>query len=136
MGDTYRIDSEKMSLHPKRVAAWLEARDDWEKARDVFPIYVEVSPVGYCNHACAFCGVDYMLELSDKPQLKLEVMKALFTEFDQRGVLSAMFAGAGEPLLYTTIVVVIVPADAVSVDTSITTNGVLMTEAIARRSTQ
>ena len=46
MNDRHRIDSEKMSLHPSRVAAWLEARDDWEKAKNIFPLYVEVSPVG------------------------------------------------------------------------------------------
>jgi GTP 3',8-cyclase len=133
VADRFRIDSEKMSLHPKRVAQWLDAREDWEKAKDVFPIYVEVSPVGYCNHACTFCGVDYMLDRPEKPQLRPEVMKAMLTDMAEHGVLSVMFAGAGEPLLYKPLADTLHHCDAVGIDTSITTNGVLMNEAFCRR---
>jgi len=133
MADRYRIDSEKMSLHPLRVAQWLQGRDDWEKAKDVFPIYVEVSPVGYCNHACTFCGVDYMLDRSDKPQLVPDKMKAMLEDMGKHGVLSVMFAGAGEPLLYKPLADVILRADEVGIDTSITTNGVLLNETFAKK---
>jgi MoaA/NifB/PqqE/SkfB family radical SAM enzyme len=133
MADRYRIDSEKMSLHPRRVAEWLEAKDDWGKAKDVFPMYVEVSPVGYCNHECTFCGVDYMLDRPDKPQLEPEVMKALLGDMGKNGVLSVMFAGAGEPLLYKPLADAILHADAVGIDTAITTNGVLLTEAFCKK---
>jgi MoaA/NifB/PqqE/SkfB family radical SAM enzyme len=122
-----------MSLHPRRVAAWLDAQDDWDKAKDVYPIYVEVSPVGYCNHECTFCGVDYMLDRPDKPMLKADVMNALLGDMAACGVLSVMFAGAGEPLLYKPLADAIVHADGVGLDTSITTNGVLLTEAFARK---
>jgi cyclic pyranopterin phosphate synthase len=133
MADTFRIDAEKMSLHPRRVAAWLDAKDDWSKARDIFPIYVEVSPVGYCNHECTFCGVDYMLDRPDKPRIKPEAMTALISSFAKHGVLSVMFAGAGEPLLYKPLADAILHADEAKVDTAITTNGVLLTEAFARK---
>jgi cyclic pyranopterin phosphate synthase len=133
MVDTFRIDAEKISLHPRRVAAWLDAQDDWNKAKEIFPIYVEVSPVGYCNHECTFCGVDYMLDRPDKPMLKPAVMKAMISSFGEHGVLSVMFAGAGEPLLYKPLADVILHADEANVDTSITTNGVLLTEAFARK---
>jgi len=133
MRDPFRIDSEKMSLHPRRVAQWLDARDDWEKAREVFPIYVEVSPVGYCNHECTFCGVDYMLDRPEKPSLKPEVMTALLGDMRAHGVMSVMFAGAGEPLLYKPLADAIVHADRIGLDTSITTNGVLLNEAFAHK---
>lgn len=133
MNDPFRIDSEKMSLHPVRVAAWLQAKDDWEKAKDVFPLYAEISPVGYCNHECTFCGVDYMLARPEKPQLAPEVMKRLLTDMAARGVLSVMFAGAGEPLLSKALADHIVHAGTVGLDSAITTNGVLMTEAFARK---
>lgn len=133
MADKFAIDGEKMSLHPKRVAAWLDAKDDWEKAKEIFPLYVEVSPVGYCNHECTFCGVDYMLDRPDKPHLTPEVMNAMLADMGKHGVLSVMFAGAGEPLLFKSLADSIHHADAAGIDTSITTNGVLMTEAFCEK---
>jgi DNA repair photolyase len=53
MGDRYRIDGHKLSYHLPRVAAWLEGRP-------VFPIAMEASPSGACNHRCLFCAVDYL----------------------------------------------------------------------------
>ena len=128
MGDPNRIDSEKMSLHPRRVAEWLEGRDDWERAQRIYPLYVEVSPVGYCNHACTFCGVDYMLARPDKPMLAPEVMVRALQEMRAGGVRSVMFAGAGEPLLYKPLAATLKACDAVGLDASITTNAVLLSE--------
>lgn len=60
MSDKYAIDSHKLMYHPTRVAQWHEAGNDWEKLKKVYPIYVEISPYGGCNHRCTFCGLDYM----------------------------------------------------------------------------
>ncbi|OGL73284.1 hypothetical protein A3E39_01220 [Candidatus Uhrbacteria bacterium RIFCSPHIGHO2_12_FULL_60_25] len=140
--DKTRIEGQKLDMHPARVAHWLAAKDEWETAKNIFPIYMEVSPVGVCNHECTFCSVDYMLDREDAPRLEYTVLERALTDMAQQGLLSAMFAGAGEPLLYKdkatgkTLADVIVHADTVGVDTAITTNAVLLTEKFAERAFQ
>jgi MoaA/NifB/PqqE/SkfB family radical SAM enzyme len=131
--DPHRIDSHKMALHPARTAAWLAGQADWNLARDIFPIYVEISPYGACNHACSFCGVDYMLDRPDRPSLAPERMAAMLSEMKNNGVLSVMFAGAGEPLLYRAMPDTLAHANQIGLDTSMTTNGVALVPKVADR---
>ncbi|MBU0982222.1 radical SAM protein [Patescibacteria group bacterium] len=133
MSDTTRIDGQKLDMHPTRLARWLADKDSWETAKDIFPIYMEISPFGVCNHECTFCSVDYMLDRTDAPRLRFEVLERTLHDMAENGVLSVMFAGAGEPFLYkdpTTkknLADVILAADTARLDTAITTNSVLMT---------
>ena len=53
MADTYGIDSHKLHYHPDRVARWMEGAN-------TYPIYMEISPSGTCNHRCVFCALDFM----------------------------------------------------------------------------
>ena len=38
MGDRYCIDSHKITCHPARIAEWLNAGDDWEKLKKIYPL--------------------------------------------------------------------------------------------------
>lgn len=126
MDDTHRIDSHKLIFHPRRVARWLDAGQDWDKARSVYPLYMEMSPIGACNHRCVFCALDYM---GYKPRtLDIGVMRERMPEMAGLGVRSIMFAGEGEPLLYRHInELTQLTADA-GVDVAFTSNGVLLDE--------
>ena len=91
--DKYSIDSHKLLLHPQRVSKWLEAKDDWEKLKKVYPIYVEISPYGGCNHRCTFCALDYMGY--EKIGLDFKVLKDTLSDMSKNGVKSVMFAEIG-----------------------------------------
>lgn len=122
--DTYRIDSHKLIYHPKRVSDWLEGKD-------VYPIYIEITPYGSCNHRCIFCALDY---LGYKPlRLDTKVLKRFIRDIALRGVKSIMFAGEGEPLLNKDLPEIVKYAKAQGLDASITTNGVLLSKDIIKK---
>ncbi len=130
INDPYRIDSHKLMFHPERVAKWLEAGSDWEKAKKVYPIYVEVSPSGGCNHRCVYCAMDYV---GYKPRfLDMKVMEQRLPEMGRLGIKSIMFAGEGEPLLHPEITGLAKVAVDSGIDIAFTTNGVLLDEKLAK----
>ena len=127
MSDRYAIDSHKLVYHPKRVADFLAARDDWEKLQHIYPLYVEISPVGACNHRCTFCAVDY---IGYKPtRLSLPVVERALAEMGLKGVKSVMFAGEGEPMLHTQIDRMVLAAARAGIDTAMTTNASVLSDA-------
>jgi radical SAM protein with 4Fe4S-binding SPASM domain len=124
--DRYGIDSHKLALHPERVVQWMGSGLDWDKAKSIYPIYVEVSPAGACNHRCTFCAVDYIgyqTRFLDK-----ELLKDRLAEMASLGVRSVMFAGEGEPLLHKGMAEVTTQAKKAGLDLSITTNAVALTD--------
>ena len=127
MSDKMKIDSQKLSLHPKRVAQWLNAQDDWEKVKKVYPIYMEVAPIGACNHRCTFCSVDYLgyQTVSQKE----ENLVAALRDMAENGVKSIMFAGEGEPALWKPLPDVLEKTKEFGLDYAMTTNMVPFTKA-------
>ena len=126
MSDKYAIDSHKLSYHPQRVAKWIEAGDDLEKLKTIYPVYIEISPVGACNHRCTFCGVDYIGYQNIR--WEAELLKERLSEMSKEGVKSIMFAGEGEPLLHKELDDIIEHCANVGISSSITTNFVFLNE--------
>lgn len=124
--DEYRIDSHKLMFHPKRVARWLDSHEDWNRSKEIYPIYIELSPTGACNHRCVFCALDYM---GYKPNfLNIDVFKERLPEMARRGVKSIMLGGEGEPLLYRHINELTRTVHKTGIDVALTTNGVLLND--------
>lgn len=122
--DPYLIDSHKMMWHSDRIAQWQNAKTDDEKL-NVFPIYVEISPVGHCNHRCTFCAVDYIGYKTRA--LASNTLSNALDSMANSGVKSVMLAGEGEPMLHPDIAL-ITNAAGRHIDLSFTTNGTAMTK--------
>lgn len=116
--DKFRIDSHKLTYHIPRV-------NDWIAGRLIYPIYMEVSPAGGCNHRCVFCGKDFM---GYEPGfLDADLFMARMTEMGRLGVKSMMHAGEGEPLLHERLEDLVRHGKASGIDQAVNTNGVLFT---------
>jgi len=131
MKDKYAIDSHKLILHPVRVAKWYEAKDDWNKLKKIYPIYVEISPYGGCNHRCTFCALDYMGY--ENIGLEFTKLKDTLSNMAKNGVKSVMFAGEGEPLLFKDLDLIVEHCSSVGIDTSLTTNFVPLNKKAVQR---
>jgi len=135
MADKYEIDGQKLSYHPQEVAKLLDANDDPSELINIYPIYVEVSPVGACNHRCTFCAVDY-IGYPAHNRIDLDVMYAVLDDMENNGVKSIMYAGEGEPLLHKKINEIVAKTKEVGIDVSFTTNAVAMTDRFIEESLQ
>lgn len=115
--DKYRIDNHKLIYHIQRV-------NDWLNNKNIYPIYLEISPAGGCNHRCTYCALDFM---EYQPRfLDTLMLKKRLTEMAALGIKSIMYAGEGEPLLHKDIASIIKHTKKVGIDVALTTNGVLL----------
>lgn len=123
-----QFDGQKIAYHPDWIRRWRE--DPFS----VPPIYIEVSPIGLCNHRCTFCAKEVM-GYPDR-SIPFELLISFINELcrlkqddpDGLGVKSLMFAGEGEPTLYKVLGQVIQQAHFRGIETALTTNATGLTK--------
>lgn len=119
MAENIRMDSHKLIYHPEVVSRWL-------KGENIYPIEIEISPSGTCNHRCIFCAVDY---IGYQPNfLKKDVILRDIRHMSKRGLKSVICSGEGEPLLNQAMPDIANEIKSCGVDVAMSTNGVLFTK--------
>lgn len=117
MNNNIRMDSHKLIYHPKAVSKWLNGEN-------IYPIEVEISPSGACNHRCIFCAVDYV---GYKPNyLKKDVILRDIKHMADNGLKSVICSGEGEPLLNKDLPEIVKGIKNYGVDVAMSSNGVLL----------
>lgn len=120
--DKYKTDGHKLLYHVSRVNNWLGNKQ-------VYPIYMEISPVKICNHRCIFCAYDYLRNKNQR--IKTSVLLSFIDEIAACGVKSLLYAGEGEPLLHPDIGKFIVRSKNKGIDVGLFTNGQLLNKELA-----
>lgn len=123
MKDNIRLDSHKLMYHPEVVGRWL-------KGENIYPIEMEISLSGGCNHRCVFCSFEYMNHTAEF--LDKKVLLGNLRQLAWKGLKSVVYAGEGEPLLHKEAVNIINETKEYGIDTALSTNGVLLTPEISR----
>ncbi len=118
MADNIRMDSHKLIYHPQRVAMWLNGEN-------IYPIEVEISPSGSCNHRCIFCAVDYIGYQPD--YLKKDVILHNIRIMGKNGLKSVICSGEGEPLLNRDLPDIADGIKSFGIDVAMSSNGALFT---------
>ena len=122
MTDSIRMDSHKLIYHPDVVARWM-------KGEKIYPIEIEISPSGACNHRCVFCAVDY---IGYQPNfLKKDIILRDISKMSTKGLKSVICSGEGEPLLNKDMPDIAKAVKSYGVDIAMSSNGVLFTKEIA-----
>lgn len=117
--DTFQIDGDKTRYHLDRIQ---QMRTD---PVNTFPVYVEISPVGHCNHRCTFCAVDYIGYKVRR--LDTLILSQNIKNMALHGIRSIMYAGEGEPLLHPDMSTLVNRTKESGIDVAFTTNGVPLT---------
>ncbi len=113
-----RIDSHKLIYHPETVARWLNGEN-------IYPIEIEISPSGACNHRCIFCAVDYV---GYKPNfLDKDILLRDIRQMQKKGLKSVICSGEGEPLLNVNMPQIANGIKECGVDVAMSTNGAIFT---------
>ena len=119
MADKIRMDSHKLIYHPEVVARWM-------KGENIYPIEIEISPSGTCNHRCIFCAVDY---IGYEPYfLEKDIILRDVLQMSKKGLKSVICSGEGEPLLNKNMPDIANGIKACGVDVAMSSNGALFTK--------
>lgn len=122
MEDKIHIDTHKLIYHPERVVKW-------KQGENIYPIEMEISPSGACNHRCIFCAVDYIGYQPDF--LEKDIILQNIRIMAKKGLKSVICSGEGEPLLNKDMPDIANGIKRYGIDVAMSSNGALFSKEIA-----
>jgi MoaA/NifB/PqqE/SkfB family radical SAM enzyme len=123
-----RSDLRQREFHPLKVLHHFDRIRALAEDRDVAPVTVEIDPVAYCNHACAWC-VDPRHHAAQMSEQTFELLVKELRTFAVTGfrVEGIVFKGGGEPTLHPNFGAMVDHAAASGFAIGIVTNGSRLT---------
>ena len=126
------IENPKVIYHQDWIKRWRQ------NPFSVPPIYIEISPVGWCNHRCVMCAPEmlgypkYWLSADLLSQLLSEMHRMREEDPDGLGIRSIQYAGEGEPTLHKDLARIFRDTRKAGIDIGMLTNGTGLTEKLSR----
>ncbi len=117
MNDKYGLDGHKLKYHVDRL-------NDWLKGNTIYPVLIEVSPTGSCNHRCVFCAMDFM-EYEPRA-LRSDIFITRLEELAGLGLKSIVYAGEGEPLMHPHVADFLRRGKDLGIHAGVASNGALL----------
>jgi len=104
------------------------------------PLYIEISPVAYCNLRCVQCHQRHHLRLeksksgsSPASMLSTQRLKTLADEIAELGIADVEICGRGEPTLYPDLPILLSLLKGKKLNCSLITNGIQLAEDLSRK---
>lgn len=121
----------RLELDGNKLLHHLPELNKWKNGEIIYPILVEISPVGYCNQRCIFCAYEYLTR--EKTILERKRTLEFLNELAEVGTKSVFFSGEGEPLLHPNLIEFIQVSKKNGLDCALNTNGTLLTEKVSEQ---
>lgn len=118
-----------------------DALDALRRGDHIAPIYVRMKPTNICNHHCEYCAYGsggtrkrstIRNSVCTSDQIPWDKMREIVDDFRMMGVKAVTFSGGGEPLTYPHIIETMDAMKESKVETSLITNGQLLSGDIAQ----
>lgn len=119
-----RLTGHKLMYHQQEL-------NKWSNSLGFYPIHLDISPTGRCNHRCFHCYVNYLGH--ERGYLKEDIYLKLSKDIGRLGVKSIFIAGTGEPFLNKATANAIEIASQNGTDVAVATNGILLDEKIINK---
>jgi len=121
-----------------KAAYHLDRLTDLRNGKLIYPTHIQIDPTNKCNHDCVYCfyhGVNKSIvdSFDRKATLPFETIIKLIDEMVDKNIPALEISGGGDPLVYPKFKDIMDYLNKTNLETSLVTNGGLLTDDIISR---